>query len=70
MNGFWVSYCADSRFYILLSQAREKVNWVELQERINEGFLAEHTLAMFSKLLYQAVTEFLSFFFLALRPTL
>lgn len=52
MNGFWVTYCADSKFYILLSQAREKVNRVELQERINEGFLAEHTAAMFSKSLY------------------
>lgn len=59
MNGFWVRYCADSRFYILLSQAREKVNRVEFQERINEGFLAEHTAAMFSKSLYQAVAGFL-----------
>lgn len=38
-----------------------KVNRVELQERINEGFLAEHTIAVFSQSLYQAVTDFLPY---------
>lgn len=34
------------------------MNRVELQEKINEGFLAEHTVAVFSQSLYQAVTDF------------